>query len=102
MKPGQELDALVAEKIMEIPLIEEDSCENWIKVVPPPYSTDIAAAWEVVEELQRQDWCFILDNMKGFLGNWQAHFERNRWVETAESTSAPHAICLAALKVIKK
>ncbi len=102
MKPGRELDALVAEKVMGWKM---DASAVWHGPGPsclvlPHYSTDIADAWEIVEKLQSQDWACILDNVKDFLGNWQAHFEKDRRACTAESESAPHAIALAALKAV--
>ena len=53
------------------------------------YSTDIAAAWEVVEELDLSMYplaCTV---------GWRFEFDRN---EGAEAETAPLAICLAALK----
>lgn len=83
LKPGRELDALVAEKVMGGEL--------------RPYSTDISAAWEVVEkykwaepELRYSDeqhcWVFSLHKASGY---------PNECGDTA-----PHAICLAALRAV--
>jgi len=80
------LDALVATEVMglDIPLLADSP-------VPPArrYSTDIAAAWEVVEELDLSMYplaCTV---------GWRFEFDRN---EGAEAETAPLAICLAALK----
>lgn len=113
MKPGRELDALIAEKVMGLKNIRlaNDGRSDYLcygkpdsiflegKIVPA-YSTDISAAWLVVEKMQDNDWAFILDNMEDFIGNWQAHFEKDKSGWSADSESAPHAICLAALKAI--
>ena len=74
---------------------------GWINkdILLKEYSTNIAAAWEVVEKMQSLGWALILDNMKDYLGNWQAHFEKE-FAYTAESESVSHAICLAALEAI--
>ncbi len=66
----------------------------------PHYSTDIAAAWEVVEKFQAEDFdvrvgfCRWRDD--GRVG-WLA------WVGKADALAdtAPHAICLAALKAVE-
>ena len=64
----------------------------------PRYSTDIAAAWEVVEALIGLGYA-----------NWTMDFARGGYTLYAESggsrgegasTTAPHAICLAALKAV--
>lgn len=72
LKPGRELDVLVAEKVMGTPVHWERAVAignriEWVRCEPyrvgeirrteddkpvPPYSTDIAAAWEVVEVLR--------------------------------------------------
>lgn len=62
MKAGRELDALVAEKVMGRNLtLEKELTEHemWLsQLMPeiiihiPHYSTDIAAAWEVVEKVR--------------------------------------------------
>jgi len=56
MKPGRELDALVVEMVMDWdhqdiwddePLVPPDVYLIRLKETVPPYSTDIAAAWQV-------------------------------------------------------
>ena len=100
MQPGRELDALVAEKVMGYKVRDEEHYEvpplraiYWI----PKYSTDIAAAWMVVEKLKGlepelswsdEDHC------------WFVHFQKSRPSICPFGITAPHAICLAALKAI--
>lgn len=68
MDPGRELDALVASKIMGVEKVhfkERTSDSDWIGIRPDErgrgflplkyYSTDIADAWEVVEQLRSRD-----------------------------------------------
>lgn len=60
----------------------------------PRYSSDIAATWEVVERLHKLD---PDDGLKiWFIGHWQASFGAT----IADADTAPHAICLAALKAV--
>jgi hypothetical protein len=102
MTPGRELDALVAEKVMGclsgVSVLDDGRHCLWINrhwVDLLPYSTDIAAAWEVVEKLTRSGWYFELR-----APNYLASFFRgiDSHCESIEAPTAPHAICLAALK----
>lgn len=105
MNPGRELDALVAEKVMGWTGIENDNLDgtDWYAGSPPgseghaevpAFSTDISAAWEVVEEVNRKNvYGFRLHNPGN--GVWEAS-----WNVLAEGMSAPLAICLAALKAV--
>jgi hypothetical protein len=116
MNPGRELDALIAEKVMgwrilkkltipPKPLDEADPCglppgvsddgkTAWVSI--PHYSADIADAWQVVEKLLAQGFGVeILSDQ----GQWSVQFW-NLGRQTEYGDSAPHAICLAALKVV--
>ncbi|MBA7499340.1 hypothetical protein ES704_02080 [subsurface metagenome] len=80
MKAGRELDVLVSAKVME------HRMEHRIE----KYSTDISAAWLVVEKLSN----LIFDLRKVYQNtDWCASFEGN----VAEGKKAPEAICKAAL-----
>ena len=133
MQAGRELDALVAEKVMGIevqwrpwhdrhgnegrePYMANASRQGRLARGQPlysggainPYSTDISAAWEVVEKLRKSYRVRIHE----FGSGWQASLEikdgRLRYPieishegdESANSDTAPHAICLAALKAV--
>ena len=100
MSPGRELDALVAEKVMGGRRMRTtDARYYWNGLNTngelPAYSTDIAAAWTVVERL---------GDKFNFIGKcadgWNAvlFYDGNSHGEIAPS--APHAICLAALKAV--
>lgn len=120
MKPGCELDALVAEKVMgwtssvvpfgehKMPLIGNPKLqdnEHYLlaaNVSPyPPYSTDISAAWEVVEILRVKERALILEYLIG-VKKWEVAFvdypSIKKWAVRDEE--APLAICLAALKAV--
>ena len=114
---GQELDALIAEKVFGRRSISRtvsvrSHFGNLDKTVTylengrevPPYSTDIAAAWLVVEKLENQGWHLILNNLgQPHSGKWSAQFTDvfGRVQVYGEAETSPHAICLAALKTIK-
>lgn len=113
LEPGRQLDALVAEKVMGrgwCQLMHENACVDGkprkcacgATGFPfehhPPFSTDIAAAWEVVEKLNllgRYD-------LRGEAAAWVLGEDINadEWLVFAEGSSAPHAICIAALKAV--
>lgn len=70
----------------------------------PPfrYSTDIVAAWQVVEKMRYNGWTLSLDNECAF-DCWSVIFEASgemdeEWGEFRANAPAPLAICRAALK----
>lgn len=109
MNAGVELDKLVAEKVMGLKVVEdneypgeylylnEERDPRWI----PEYSIDIADTWRVIEKLDRAGWHVTLT----WVGSWTSginawrclFFSYENWGEATAST-APLAICLAALK----
>ncbi len=62
----------------------------------PLYSTDIAAAWEVVGELLKKHWYLRIECHQGRWFVW--YDNQNEADDLAEAEAAPLAICLAALK----
>lgn len=62
------------------------------------YSTSIEAAWEVVEKMDELEFYLTLTYDSG----WNASFsdENYKGVKNHLDDSAPHAICLAALKAM--
>lgn len=114
MTPGRELDALVAEKVFGFPAPRDShastevgywTVDDKMFIPVPRFSTDIAAAWEVVEKLKRLGYKIGIDSspndksacvvMEDDNGDWISIA-----VETAETL--PHAICRAALKAMIK
>ncbi len=85
---------------------EDDPCApppgTRVGQTPPPYSTDIAAAWEVAEKL-----CDMFDESFSLTRAWDndmrdvwrvvIEIESGVWIEV-DGDTAPMAICLAALK----
>lgn len=106
MTPGRELDALVAKHVMNWDFVDgEWHAQNEIgltDVMPhvPSYSTDIAAAWEVVEKSELLSGAYL--RFESLVSQWQigyicdGSFEMETWGATV-----PHAICLAALKAVE-
>ena len=111
MKPGRELDALVATKVMgwkskdDIWMLPDGGGVYKREWSP---STDIKAAWEVVEKVILDSKCpegFQLSN--GDIGQeyemcdakkWGASFDNGYGNGTfSDGESAPHVICLSAL-----
>jgi hypothetical protein len=104
---GRELDTLVAEKVMGWRRKEEPSdiwCLSppWVTrhgaLVPfsqtPGYSTEIDAAWQVIEAMQAYCCDFTLEKAGSA---WYAEFI----VGSAGADTAPLAICLAALAAVE-
>lgn len=107
MKVGNELDALIAEKVMghEVSRYGDtdawyDEQGHWIK----PYSTDIAAAWQVVNKIadSRDPHWFSIDRWYGtWVAGWRCGDsapDDPSWELEMTADTAPLAICLAALK----
>lgn len=106
---GRELDALVAEKVMGWkPCVTQDH-PGWVYFdsgagggkIAPAFSTDIAAAWEVVEKLSPRYAIRILNDATPG-PSWcceMAHGYGND-IEV-EAETAPLAICRAALEAIE-
>jgi hypothetical protein len=105
INPSRELDALIAEKVMGLAVFNgmifryiQDYKEGDVATAEscpiPKYSTDIAAAWEVVDKLGGD---FVLHRKTA----WECVFflGRDKYFQDRSET-APHAICLAALKTV--
>lgn len=114
MKAGRELDALIAEKIMHLDNIRwregslyDDTDHKFLEYGSdyiagignqiPDYSTNIYAAWEVVNKIG--GWFQItqiaIEREEPF---WSCEFGTD---QAAGAATAPLAICMAALKVVE-
>ena len=106
LQAGRELDALIAEKVMgyecvcdeepaDCPIHAKEDCYTL-----RPYSTDIAAAWVVIE------WCRTNLNLLTTCIEWKECWDVtfsdgvNCYGAVAETVSL--AICRAALKAVSK
>lgn len=103
----RELDALVAEKVFGWKEIAESPIngalcgskpdgEHGYKYEIPRYGSDIAAAWQVVEEMES---CGkrVTIHREGSGDDWAADFGHGYY---AAANEPARAICLAALKAI--
>jgi hypothetical protein len=113
VKPGRELDALVAEKVMGLVRCKADCGIQWCFAKPESsnkggelrsYSERIEDAWEVVERIKsRRDyvgWSLVCDDL--WSPGYRAGFCIGRGVEYSQlRESAPLAICEAALAVME-
>jgi hypothetical protein len=96
MKPGRELDLLVAEKVMEhkIDSFGFERTNDYDGTDLKNYSTDISAAWEILKILQQFHSTSVVYN--NHVKSWSVFI--GDLVDISSFESAPHAICLAALK----
>jgi hypothetical protein len=109
---GRTLDALVAERMGKV-FRWTNTGQPLIDVVPPMYgaashmealpyySTQISAAWELVEKAQAKGYEPIV-RYDTVIGDWVANIVTNRHYQSyksfnASANTAPHAICLAYL-----
>lgn len=97
---GRDLDALVAERVMgwEAPTWHHPEGWGTSDSSIPHFSTDISAAWEVVEKM-RPDW--TLDFRATCEGYFASFDNMSQTFEHFSRESAAHAICLAALKALE-
>jgi len=108
---GLELDALVAEKVMGWQMVCDD-CGDGVDSTGTPnecpkFSSDIAAAWEVVEKLKPTHRQVVIDRHRGEdlqEEQWGVAFVTNTGVSIfrERAPTAPLAICKAALKAVSK
>ena len=132
MKPGRELDKLIAEKVFgeqflpfadwaktnkldisnielgnyaeleHFQLLHQEAEDSWMSSLPQ-FSTDISAAWQVVEKLENDGFYYIVSNdLKGVLSRstWASFGKFGELIIKAKGETVPEAICLAALKVV--
>lgn len=134
LKPGRELDALVAERVMHrskkhmiiecndpyythCRICHKDNSEWSLEATEceenPPYSTNIADAWEVVEKLYSmgigycvertqtadQPTVYFMPKQPSQKSLIQFVEDMKRWSSLGETL--PHAICLGALKILE-
>lgn len=107
MEAGPELNALVAEKVMGLKNVgmrnhvqgedlfgeDQDGDTVWV----PAYSTDIAAAWLVVDKMRQNGRVYL----QGRLNSWTFRCSPDG-IELfeADAPTAPLAICRAALAAV--
>lgn len=108
MKPGRELDTLVAEKVMgETEKAYCTNCEDLYAhcscmrsaACYAPYSTDIAAAWDVVGRIRNSDkqtWGQFAEALRPLMTFGDLPLNPEFWILLVTADR----ICLAALKAV--
>lgn len=99
MKAGRDLDALISTKVMNLPLPATGANLSY----PYHYSTDLHAAWMIVEKLREDGLGFIFGSR--LTGEWFAEFGPCGPVISSlrrYANTAPLAISLAALAAVKE
>lgn len=110
------IDAAVAAKVMgwKFPVSADrghphgvqdhwKDCENNTIYLPdqlPYFSTDIAAAWQVVEKMKSFGWRVAIEDC---VNRYRVNYSRGvtwEWRNNIEHVSVPLAICLAALRAL--
>ncbi|OMF54697.1 hypothetical protein BK138_16195 [Paenibacillus rhizosphaerae] len=102
MKPGRELDAKVALAVMgfkEITVVGSHYFTDPIDTSLKSYSSDISAAWEVVEKMRtkHKQYITIIDNPHL---SYDVRFSEDKSAAFVRLSSLPHAICRAALLAV--
>ena len=110
MKAGRELDALVAEKVMGLSkggtdvngvFVYLDHIEGGIWTAVPNYSTDIAAAWEVLCKMGEIGFGHLIELSPQKLHNVGfKNIKTGIFYSSMQSKTTSHGICLAALKAV--
>lgn len=112
MKPGKELDALIAEKVMDNHIMRQTVINGELSYRVysfvgedglyeiPSYSTDIAAAWEVVEKMLSLGFFYTVHGQeKEQYASFLEEGPTKRFPKPSMTKdSVAHAICLAAIK----
>ena len=100
MEAGRELDALVAEKVMGIPVkigvITGEPYHAKFGYLLPEYSHNIKHAWEVLDKVKSGDPMVTFNSIdnKWLCGIW---FKSRKQASIAYADTVPLAICRAAL-----
>jgi hypothetical protein len=114
MKPGRELDALIHQYVFGVDAgdIYYDDTHQEIMISLPKYSTDISAAWEVAQKIVDMDDDHQFEIHLSPSQDKECTASVRYWDKTNHDDpvlagpfyilgeSAPHAICLAALKAV--
>jgi hypothetical protein len=106
VKAGRELDLLVADKVMDLNIWRDGrmiyyKTEGMAYNRVPFYSKKIAAAWLVVEALNRRG--LLIDLASSTDGKtWVCTFEDDDQQYEATADTAPLAICLSAIRILRR
>jgi len=108
MSAGREMDALVAEKVMDVSGVRLSrevwtGCIDGQRNVILHYSTDIKDAWEIVKKLISESFDVTIESVNLATGiDWFASISNDDFAIRASAQTAPLAICRAALAAYEK
>lgn len=114
--PGRELDALVMARVFgreikwhrgEPSYVTPDNGDGWVsESTVPRFSTTLYDAWRVIEKMTHGEPVFFELRTTGVVSTdgkrataWAARFVLFK-ADFVNGTTAPHAICLAALRAV--
>ena len=108
MEAGREMDALIAEKVMEWTAISKITPGISLDLIGTPpqgrpdlvphFSTDISAAWEVVKEMSAKNyWCIMEIMSSRCYTMFEEVKTKDKYQAEANVYELPLAICRAAL-----
>ncbi len=106
LKAGRQLDALVAVKVMGFEMSPEDLVKLELPDQAllaggcPAYSTDISAAWEIVEKLDQRVTVIKTRVLNDERYRVELRGPAHRFEFCEVAPAAPLAICLVALRVV--
>lgn len=112
MPAGRELDAVVAERVMGFRWFTSPCANVSVPVADdswqylPAFSTDIAAAWKVVERLGEMGYTLDIQwKGKGRVYEFTSEVSASRWDDYGFRDyhavgSMPYAVCMVALQAV--
>jgi hypothetical protein len=109
IQPGRELDALIAEQIMEIDVFYCPEEKDWFVIDNRSnhtderileYSTDITAAWDVIEHLKQMP-AFNEIDLTVRSDGVTTEIWYGCEARSIETETVPYGICLAALDALQ-
>lgn len=92
---NRQIDTLVAQYVMGLP-DKDINRRTMVRSDLPHYTTDIAAAWQVVEKLKKHGFYAVIWVKPGIV----QLYCHNEVCTIEEKGTVPLAICLAALKAV--
>lgn len=109
---GKNFDTWIAKNIFNLEVVDDYSgihcLADGYKTQIPNYSTDISAAWEVVEKMMNKKYRYVFrGNFEGDGLHWAA-FDQQEWADSNPPwqsnlcESLPLAICRAALLAVRE
>ena len=113
LEAGRELDALIVQRIIGAKVVWQDGEPCWAHIhrdpriyppssrVPvPPFSTEMAAAWSIIEHLTGKGWWVRIEHVEPVHRLADERWTVNLGEYEGDGPTAPLAICRAALRAM--